>query len=82
MTPEDVSSTFHVHAQPMDDLHRLAPAEVKVLGFYDISGAHFQSPARRAIVIKVPREDEEWVCSSGQRDDWNEGYRTVLRCCK
>ena len=34
---------------------------VKVLGFYDISGAHFHSPARRTIVIKVPREDDEFT---------------------
>ena len=42
---------------------RRAPAEEKVLGFYDISGARFHSPARRTTVIKVPREDEE--CTSG-----------------
>ena len=30
-----------------------APAEVKVLGFYDISGAHFHSPALRTTVIKA-----------------------------
>ena len=29
----------------------------------DISRAHFHSPARRTIVIKVPREDDE--CASG-----------------
>ena len=40
-----------------------APAEEKVLGFYDISGAHFHSPGRETIMIKVPREDDE--CSSG-----------------
>ena len=38
-------------------------AEEKVLGFYDISRAYFHSPARRTIVIKVPREDDE--CTSG-----------------
>ena len=43
--------------------NRRALAEVKVLGFWDISGAHFHSPARRTIVIKVPREDDE--CKSG-----------------
>ena len=42
---------------------RRTPAEEKVLGFYDISGAHFHSPARRTIVIKVPKEDDE--CTSG-----------------
>ena len=34
-------------------------AEEKVLGFYDIIKTHFQSPARRTIVINVPREDVE-----------------------
>ena len=42
---------------------RRAPAEEKVLGLCDISRAHFHSPARRRIVIKVPREDDE--CTSG-----------------
>ena len=42
---------------------RRAPAEEKVLGFYDISRAHFHSLARRTIVIRVPREDDE--CTSG-----------------
>ena len=41
---------------------RRVPAEEKGLGFYDISRAHFHSPARRTIVIKVPREDDE--CTS------------------
>ena len=40
-----------------------ALAEEYVLGFYDISRAHSSSPARRTIVIKVPREDDE--CTSG-----------------
>ena len=35
----------------------------KVLRFYDISRAHVQGLARRTIVIKVPREDDE--CKSG-----------------
>ena len=42
---------------------RRTPAAAKVLGFYDISRAHFHSPARRTIVIKLPREDDE--CTSG-----------------
>ena len=32
---------------------------MKVLGFFDIGRAHFHSPARRTVVIKVPREDTE-----------------------
>ena len=43
--------------------NRRAPAEVKVLGFYDISRAHLHSPARHTIVIKVPLEDDE--CDGG-----------------
>ena len=42
---------------------RRAPADVKVLGFYGISIAHVHSPARRTLVIQVPREDD--VCNSG-----------------
>ena len=38
---------------------RRTPADVNVLGVYDISRAHFQSKARRTIVIRVPREDDE-----------------------
>ena len=34
----------------------------RVLGFFDISRAHFHSPARRKIAIRVPKEDTE--CSS------------------
>ena len=51
------------HAHLVHDQKRRALAEENVLGFYDISGAHFHSPARRTIVIKVPREDDE--CPSG-----------------
>ena len=39
------------------------PADVRVLEFYNISGTHFHGTARRTIVIKVPREDDE--CNSG-----------------
>ena len=42
---------------------RRVPAEEEVFGFYDTRRAHFHSPARRTIVIKVPREDDE--CMSG-----------------
>ena len=43
--------------------NRRAPADEHVLGFYDIIRARIHSPARRTIVIKVPREDDE--CNSG-----------------
>ena len=66
LTTEDASSTFAA-TLPLESLKdvfsrcmtgmRGALAEEKVLGFYDISRAHFHSPARRTIVIKVPRED-------------------------
>ena len=36
---------------------------MRVLGFYDISRAHFHSKARRKIAIKVPKEDSD--CKSG-----------------
>ena len=72
LTPEDASSTFAA-TPPLESLKFMlsrcmtgnwrAPAEVKVLGFYDISRAHFHSFARRIIVIKVSREDEK--CMSG-----------------
>ena len=62
-----------------------APAEVKVLGFYDISRAHIHSPARSIIVIKVPRDDDE--CKSGYAVLDATMYGTkdaapVIRCCK
>ena len=72
LTPEDASSTFAA-TPPLEGLKfKLSrcmagdgrpSADVKVLGFYNISGAHFHSPARRMIVIKVPKEDCE--CTSG-----------------
>ena len=42
---------------------RQTGAATKVLGFFDISRAHFHSPARRRIIIKTPREDGS--CTSG-----------------
>ena len=39
---------------------RRPPTDVNVLGFDDISPPHVCSNARRTIVIKVPREDDEW----------------------
>ena len=42
--------------------NRRAPADKKILGFYDIR-THFRNPERRTIVIKVPRENDE--CKSG-----------------
>ena len=70
--PEDASSTFAA-TPPLERLKvklsrcmsgkRRTSAEEKVLGFYDISRAHFHRPARCTIVIKVPREDDE--CTSG-----------------
>ena len=38
---------------------RRAPADKKVLGFYDTIRAHFHSPARRTIVIKGTCEGDE-----------------------
>ena len=71
-TRECASSTFAA-TPPLESLKvmlsrcmtgkRRTPAEEKVLGFYDISRAHLISPARRTIVIKVPKEDDE--CTSG-----------------
>ena len=91
LTPEDESSTFAA-TPPLESLNfmlsrcmtskRRALAEEKFLGFYDICRAHFHSPARRTIVIKVPREDDE--CTSGcavldKSHVWNERCCTVLR---
>ena len=44
-------------------VNRRAPADVKLLGFYDIRRAPVHSLALRTIVIKVPHEDDE--CKSG-----------------
>ena len=59
---------------------RRAPAEEKVLGFYDIRRAHFHTPARRTIVIKVPREDDE--CASGYAvlDNATYGTKDAAQC--
>ena len=60
---------------------RRAPADVKVLGFFDISPAHVHTQARRTFVIKEPLEDDE--CKSGygeldkDKDVRNEGRRAV-----
>ena len=72
LTPEDASSTLAA-TPPLESLvfmlsrcmtgDRRAPANVEVLEFYDICRAHFYSPARRTIVIKVPGDDDE--CKSG-----------------
>ena len=42
---------------------RAKVSEMAVLGFYDISRAHFHSAARRKIVIQTPPEDTG--CPSG-----------------
>ena len=72
LTPEDASSTF-ASPPPLESLKimlsrcmtgkRRTSADEKVLGFYDISRAHFHSPARGTMVIKVPKEDDD--CVSG-----------------
>ena len=58
LTPEDASSTLATTPE-LESLKvmlsrcmtgkRRAPAEEKVLGFCDVSGVHFHSPARRTI---------------------------------
>ena len=72
LTPQDASGTFAA-TPPLESLKvmlsrcmtgkRRTTAAEKVLGFHDISRAHFHSPARRTIVTKVPKEDDE--CTSG-----------------
>ena len=60
---------------------RLAPADVEVLGILRHKRrAYFQSPARRTIVIKVPREDDE--CKSGYAvlDKAMYGTRDAAQC--
>ena len=78
LTPEDASSTVAAspstgklqgHARCVTGKRR-APAEGKVLGFYDIRRAHLHSPARCTIVMKAR--------SFGQSHVWNEGCCTVL----
>ena len=46
----------------------------------DISRAHFHTPARRTIVIKVPREDDE--CASGYAvlDNAMYGTKDAAQC--
>ena len=89
LAPEDSSSTF-VATLPLESPKmmlsrcvngkRRTPAEEKVLGLYDICRANFQSLARRTIVIKVPREDDE--CTSGYAvlDDAMYGTNDAAQC--
>ena len=77
VTPEDASGTF---AATCMTGKRRAPAEEKVLGFYDISRAHFHSPARRTIVIKVPREDDEWTSGYAVLDKAMYGTKDAAQC--
>ena len=59
---------------------RRPPAEEKVPGLYDIREAHFHSPGRGTIVIKVQREDDE--CTSGYAilDKAFYGTKDVAQC--
>ena len=71
--PEDLSSTFS--ATPPLEAFRLMMSlamtgqqgipekDRRVLGFYDVSRAHFHSPAKRRMYVKTLPEDEE--CTSG-----------------
>ena len=89
LTPEDASSTFAA-TPPLESPKvmlsgcmtgkRRALAQEKVLGFSDISGAHFRSLAHRTIVIKVPREDDE--CTSGYAvlDEAMYGAKDAAQC--
>ena len=89
LTPEDASSTFAA-TSTLESLkfmlsrcmigHRRALAEVKVLGFYDISRAHFHGPARRTIVIKVPREDDECKIVYAVLDEAMYGTKDAAQC--
>ena len=72
LTPQDAISTF-AETPPTESVKfvldrcmtgdQQATADVKDQGFHDISQAHFHSPARRTIVIKVSRENDD--CKSG-----------------
>ena len=76
LTPEDASSTFAA-TLPLENLKVMlsrcvtdkwrTPAEEKFLGFYDITRAHFHSPARRTIVINVP--EKMTVCERLRRSE-------------
>ena len=58
---------------------RRTPAEEKVLGFYHISRAHFHSLARRTIVIKMPREDDERTSGYAVLDKATYGTKDAAR---
>ena len=47
---------------------------------YDISRAHFHSLARRTIVIKVPREDDEWTSGNAVLDKATYGTKDAAQC--
>ena len=59
---------------------RRTSAEEKVLGFYHISRAHFHSPARRTIVIKVPREDDDGTSVCAVLDKAMYGTKDAAQC--
>ena len=59
---------------------RRAPAEKKVLGFCDTSREHVHSPARRTIMIKVPREDDECTSGSAVLDNATHGTKDAAQC--
>ena len=90
LTPEDASSTF-ASTPPLESLKimlsrcitgkRRTPAEEKVLGLYDIIRAHFHSRARRTIVIKVPKEDDECVSGYAVLDKAMYGTKDAAQCC-
>ena len=57
---------------------RRTPAEEKV---QDISRAHVHSPARRTIVIKVPKEDDECVSGYAVLDQAMYGTKDTAQRC-
>ena len=57
-----------------------ARAEENVLGYDDISRAYFLSLARRTIVIKVQREDDERTSGYAVLDQAMDGMKDVAQC--
>ena len=89
LTADDASSTFAA-TPPLEGLRfmlskcmtgpRAKVSETAVLGFYDISRAHFHSAARRKTVIRTPLEDTGYPSGFALLDESMYGTKDAAQC--
>ena len=89
LTVDDASSTFAA-TPPLEGLRfmlskcmtgpRAKVSETAVLGFYDISRAHFHCAARRKIVIRTPPEDTGYPSGFALLDKSMYGTKDAAQC--